>query len=225
MPLLVTPAGIARNKGTRPREEAVASQTITISRQYGSGGREVGEKLAAALGYTYYDKEVIKRAVEESNISEEFFEKDGESTNSIMSYFFSFASGSSMTGDENALPLPDRIFLIQSKVLKQLAQEGPCVIIGRSADYVLKDRPDLLKVLIHADMDTRIERVMRRNSLTEKGAIARIKKIDKGRALYYEQFTGNKWCDALAHDVTISTSKFTIDQTVEILADIVMNKS
>ncbi len=202
----------------------MASRIITISRQYGSGGREVGEKLAERLGYAYYDKEVIRRAVEESDINEEFFENGGETSGSILSYFLSFANGQS-SADESSLPLPDRIFLIQSKVLKKLAAEGPCVIIGRSADYVLRDVPDALKVLIHADMDARIQRVMKRKSLTEKGAIARIKKIDKGRALYYEQFTGNKWCDALAHDVSLSTSTFSIDDTVEILYDIARNKS
>lgn len=202
----------------------MASKIITISRQYGSGGREVGEKLAAKLGYKYLDKEVIKRAVEESNISEEFFERDGESSSSLFSHFLSFANGAGGTGDETSLPLPDRIFLIQSKIIKELASESPCVIIGRSADYVLRDEPDLLKVLIYADMDTRIQRVMKRNSLTEKGAIARIKKIDKGRALYHEQFTGSKWCDALSHDIALSTTKFPIDETVEILADIALNR-
>ncbi len=201
----------------------MTSQIITISRQYGSGGREVGEKLAKKLGYKYYDKEVIRRAVEESDISEEFFEKTTDGTGSIVSYFLSFANGRS-SSDENSLPLPDRVFLIQSKVLKKLASEGPCVIIGRSADYVLRDQPDLLKVLIYAEKDTRVERVMKRNSLTEKGALARIKKVDKGRALYYEQFTGNKWCDVFAHDVALSTSTFSIDDTVEILADIVLNR-
>ncbi len=202
----------------------MASRIITISRQYGSGGREVGEKLAEKLGYAYYDKEVIQRAVEESDISKEFFESGGESSGSILSYFLSFANGQS-SADESSLPLPDRIFLIQSKVLKKLASEGPCVIIGRSADYVLRDEPDTLKVLIYADKESRVERVMKRKTLTEKGALARIKKIDKGRALYYEQFTGNKWCDVLAHDVAISTSKFSIEDTVNILADIALNKS
>ena len=162
----------------------MAAQIITISRQYGSGGREIGEKLAERLGYTYYDKEIIKLAVEESNISAEFFEKDGESTDSMLSYFLSFANGTTGT-DEDSLPLPDRIFLIQSKIIKQLASKGPCVIIGRSADYVLRDQPGLLKVLVYADKPSRIVRVMKRNELTEKGAAARIKKIDKGRALYY----------------------------------------
>ncbi|MGI6216073.1 MAG: AAA family ATPase [Coriobacteriales bacterium] len=199
----------------------MASRIITISRQYGSGGREVGERLAEKLGYTYYDKEVIRRAVEESDISEEIFEKGDESAGSMFSYLLSFANGQG--GQEESLPLPDRIFLIQSKVIKKLAAEGPCVIIGRSADYVLRDSPDLLRVLIYADKKARVERVMKRNNLTEKGALARIKKIDKGRALYYEQFTGNKWCDVFQHDVAISTSRFSIEDTVEILANIAKN--
>ncbi len=203
----------------------MASKIITISRQYGSGGREVGEKLAEKLNYAYYDKEVIRRAVEESDISEEFFENSGESAGKMFSYFLTFANGGGGTAGEDTLPLPDRIFLIQSKVIKKLASEGPCVIIGRSADYVLRDYPDVLKVLIYADNDSRVHRVMKRNNLTEKGALARIKKIDKGRALYYEQFTGNKWCDALSHDIAISTSKFSINETVDILAEIAKTHS
>ena len=195
----------------------MASRIITISRQYGSGGREVGEKLAEALGYAYYDKEIINRAVNESAISQDMFEKGDENVGNSLSYFLSFANGQ---GDGSSLPLPDRIFLIQSKVLKELAAEGPCVIIGRSADYVLRDNPDLLRVLIYADDEHRCERVMKRNNLTEKGALARIKKIDKGRALYYEQFTGNKWCDVFSQDIALSTSRFSIDEVVDILTEV-----
>ncbi len=192
------------------------SKIITISRQYGSGGREVGKKLAEKLGYAYYDKEIISRAVDESAISKELLEKGDENVGSSFSYFLSFAHG---TSDDASLPLPDRIFMVQAKVIKEMANEGPCVIIGRSADYILQDEPDIMRVLIYADTKSRIARVMQRNELTEKGAMARIKKVDKGRALYYEQFTGNKWCDVFEHDVAISTSKFSIDEAADILAN------
>lgn len=199
------------------KESNMASNIITISRQYGSGGREVGKKLANILGYAYYDKEIINQAVDESPISKEMMEKNDENIGSSFSYYLSFTHGSN---DDASLPLPDRVFMVQSKVIKELAAEGPCVIIGRSADYILRDEPSLLRVLIYGDMQSRIARVMERNNLTEKGAIARIKRIDKGRALYYEQFTGNKWCDAFEHDISISTSKYGIDGTAEILANI-----
>jgi len=197
------------------------AQIITISRQYGSGGREVGEKLAKELGYAYYDKEVIRKAISDNDISEEFLEKDGESLGTMFSYFLSF-SNATTDKNEESLPLPDRVFLIQARAMKQLATEGPCVIIGRCADYIMRDEPDLLRVLVYSDMDSRLKRVMQRNELSEKGAAARIKKTDRSRQLYYEQYTDMRWGDAFNYDVSLSTSTFGIDRTVDIIKDIAL---
>ncbi len=199
------------------------AKIITISRQYGSGGREVGEKLAKELGYAYYDKEVIRRAVAESDIHEEFIERDDESIGNMFSYFLSFANGS-VSKEEESLPLPDRVFLIQSRVIKQITCEGPCVIIGRCADYVLRDYPNLLSVLIYSDSNSRLKRVMQRNNLSEKGAIARLKKTDRSRQIYYEQYTDMRWGDAFNYDISLSTSTFGVDHTVAILKDIALNR-
>ena len=110
---------------------------VTISRMYGSGGREVGKQLAGALGLTYYDKELIARAAQESGLDEELVEKAGESTASPLSYLFSYASGTSSVS-EDTLPLSDRVYIAQSRIIKQIAREGGCVIVGRCSDYVLE---------------------------------------------------------------------------------------
>jgi cytidylate kinase len=192
---------------------------ITISRQYGSGGREIGERLAAQLGYAYHDRELIKRAACEGDFSEEFVKEGGEGVLGRFSSLLSYAN--TVVGkDEDTLPLPDRMFLVQSRIIKQIADEGPCVIIGRSADYFLADRPDLLNVYIHADWDARVALVTRRNGLSEHDAVTRIKKIDRQRAVFYEQHTGQKWGMADNYHLSLSSSQFGIEGTVALLTHI-----
>ena len=161
---------------------------VTISRMYGSGGREVGKQLAGALGLTYYDKELIARAAQESGLDEELVEKAGESTASPLSYLFSYASGTSSVS-EDTLPLSDRVYIAQSRIIKQIAREGGCVIVGRCSDYVLEGEVRAINVLIRADWDARVSRVMTRNQLDQAAAVERIKKTDKRRASYYQHYT------------------------------------
>lgn len=189
---------------------------ITISRQYGSGGREIGELVAARLGYAYFDHELIKRAAEESDISEELIREDGEGAMGKFSSLLSYAN--IVVGkDEDTLPLADRIFLAQSRIIKKVADEGPCVIIGHSADYFLAGYPGLLNLFIHADWDARVARVMKRNRLNEHDAVAHIRKIDKQRAVFYEQRTNQRWGMADNHDLSLSSSSFGINGTVDLI--------
>jgi cytidylate kinase len=195
---------------------------ITISRQYGSGGREIGERVAARLGYAYYDREIIRRTAQDGNFDEQLITKDGEGGLGRFSSLLTYAN--TLVGkDEETLPLPDRVFLAQSRIIRQIADEGPCVIIGHSADYFLADRPDLLNVYVHSDWDTRVERVMRRNDLNEHDAIARIRKTDRQRAVFYEQHTGQKWGMASNYHLSLSSSYFGIegaaDHIVSLLRD------
>jgi cytidylate kinase len=189
---------------------------ITISRQYGSGGREIGERVATQLGYAYYDRELIKRAAQEGDFDEDLVKEDGEGVLGKFSSLLSYAH--SIVGkDEDTLPLQDRMFLAQSRIIKQIADEGPCVIIGHSADYFLADHPGLLNVYIHSDWDARVARVMQRNSLSEHDAIARIKKTDRQRATFYEQHTGQKWGMAENYHLSLSSSYLGIDGTVSLI--------
>jgi cytidylate kinase len=189
---------------------------VTVSRQYGSGGREVGKKLAEMLGLAYYDKELIARAAEESGLGEEFFESNGEQVKNRLSYLFAYAAGNSGATKET-LPLSDRVFIAQAEVIKQIADEGGCVIIGRCSDYVLDDRRTI-DVFIHADWEARIDRVMKRNSIDRDAAIDRIRKTDKRRATYYQHYTDRKWGDVANYDISVSTSSIGIDNTVKLLA-------
>jgi cytidylate kinase len=192
---------------------------ITISRQYGSGGREIGERVAAQLEYAYYDRELIKRAAQEGSLDEELVKESGEGVLGRLSSLLSYAN--TVVGkDEDTLPLPDRMFLVQSRIIKKIVDEGPCVIIGHSADYFLAEHPDLLNVYIHSDWDARVARVMKRNDLVEHEAIARIRKIDRRRSVFYEQHTGQKWGKASNYHLSLSSSFFGITDAVSLIVNV-----
>jgi cytidylate kinase len=194
----------------------MTKKIITISREYGSGGREIGQHIASQLGYGYYDHELIKRAAEASDIDEALIKEDGEGKMGKLSSLLSYANV--VVGkDEDTLPLADRMFLAQSRIIKQIADEGPCVIIGHSADYFLAGYSGLLSVFIHADWDARVARVMERNELSEHDAVARIRKTDRTRAVYYEQHTDQKWGMAPNYDISLSSSYFGVEGTVKAL--------
>lgn len=168
---------------------------ITISRQYGSGGRIIGKKLADKLGIPFYDNELITRAAKESGFSEAaFVNAENKATHSLL---YSIAMGMNAYGSQemgySQLSLDDQIYLAQSNVIHKVAEEGPCVIVGRCADYVLKDKPGVVNIFIWADMDFRIKKVMESDGLTESKAADRIQKIDRGRANYYNYHSSEKW--------------------------------
>ncbi len=173
----------------------IMKNVITISRQYGSGGREIGKKLADKFGIPFYDNELINRAAKESGFSASAFENaENKASNSLL---YSIAMGMSAYSNQDLgfahLSLDDRIYLAQSDVIRKVAQEGPCVIVGRCADYVLKDMPGVINIFIWADIDFRIKRVMESDNLNEAKAAERIHKIDKGRANYYNYHATEKW--------------------------------
>ena len=197
----------------------MTKRIITISRQYGSGGREIGERVARQLGYTYYDQELIKRAAREGGLDEELVKESGEGRHGVLSTLISYAN--TVVGkDEDTLPLQDRMFLVHARIIKQIADEGPCVIIGRSAEYFLAGRPELLSIFIHADRDARVRRVMQRNNLNEQEAEVRIRKTDKQRAVFYEQRTDQRWGKASNYHLSISSSAFGIDDAVDLIVRI-----
>lgn len=190
---------------------------ITISRQYGSGGREIGKKLADKLGIPFYDNELINRAAKESGFSTSAFENaENKATNSLL---YSIAMGMNAYGNQELgfahLSLDDQIYLAQSDVIRKVAQEGPCVIVGRCADYVLKDTPGLINIFICADIDFRIKRVIEVDKLTEAKAAERIQKIDKGRANYYNYHSSEKWGRAENYHLSIRSDFIGMDRCVD----------
>ncbi len=194
---------------------------VTIARQYGSGGREVGQKLAELTGYKFYDKEMITLAAQKSGLSTDALQHvDEKAANSLL---YTLALGSSMYNhgiDRVNLPINDKLFVVQSEIIKELASSGEgAIIVGRCADYVLAGRENLVRVYISADFDKRVATVMERHNLTQNQARDTIVKTDKRRANYYSYYTGEKWGKADKYDLVISTDKVGIEGAAKMISD------
>ena len=193
------------------------NKVITISRQYGSGGREIGQKIAKHYDIPFYDNELITRAAKESGFAEETFAKaEDKATNSLL---YSIAMGINVYGNQDfgfsGLSLDDRIFLAQSDVIRKVAEEGPCVIVGRCADYVLKERTDVVNLFIQAAISFRIERATRLYGEDEKKVADVVIKKDKSRANYYNYHVGEKWNNLYNYDLVVRSDMGGIDRAVD----------
>ena len=193
---------------------------ITIGRQFGSGGRAIGEKLAQKLGISFYDKELISLAAKESGISPEVFENvDEKAANSLLYSLsmglYSFGSGFSAMGD---LPVNDKLYILQHKIIKDIAEKESCVIVGRCADYILRDNENCVKIFIYADMDFRKKESVKKHGIDEARAEHIINKTDKSRANYYSFYSGQKWGMAENYDLCIDSSKLSENKIVDLIA-------
>ena len=187
---------------------------ITISRQYGSGGRFIGQKLAERLNIPFYDNELITLAAKKSGYAEQIFEKaDQLTTHSLLYSLSMFGSSAGVYG----LPLSDKVFIIQSDIIKKVAEEGPCVIVGRCADYILKEHPNMLNIFIHSDLKSRVARAVKYYGLAEKGAEEAIHKTDKKRAAYYSYYTSTPWGQAENYHLSIHSDAVGVDQCVDVI--------
>lgn len=195
---------------------------ITISREFGSGGRTIGHKLAEALGIPFYDKELVDHIALESGFSPKYIEEHGE--HSPGKSFFSYAfAPQGVPGVMNGLSSADFLWNIQCNVILQLAEKGPCVIVGRNSDYILKDRKDVLHTYIHADMSFRADRIVRLYGESEKSPEVRLQEKDKRRRVNYQHYTGRTWGAAQNYDICLDSSTLGIDACVDILLNIVKN--
>ncbi len=186
---------------------------ITISRQFGSGGRTVGKELAAKLGIACYDAEIIEKIAKESGFAPDYIAENSEYTAS-RNWFTSAVNGRDFTGHS----YQDDLWSIQCKVIRELAEEGPCVIVGRCADYILRGRPDCLRVFIHADMDSRAKRIVEHYGESPVAPAKRLKDKDKRRAAYYNFYTDMRWGAMENYDVALNTGALGIDACVNLLA-------
>lgn len=191
---------------------------ITISRQYGSGGREIGRRLAERLGIPYYDKELIILAAERSGYARSLFEEaDQKASNSMI---FSLMRAGSMVNSYD-LSLNDKIYLIQSGVIQQVARQGSCVIVGRCADYVLQDRFPCVNVFIHAALQKRMDRAVKVYGLSPDDVQSVLLKTDKRRETYYNYYTGRKFGDARNYTLSLDSLGVGIENAVRVMADYV----
>lgn len=186
---------------------------ITIGREFGSGGREIGIKLSEKLNIPFYDKKLILHTAEKTNLEESIIEKYDEQHS-----FPAFSSSNIF--DIYQMPMSDRIYIAQADVIRDIAQEGSCIIVGRCADFILDDEPDVFKVFITAPMKDKIER--KRHLLEGKSDAeieSHISKIDKKRAKYYTYYTDRTWGKATTYNLCIDSSVLGIDGTVELIAN------
>ena len=200
---------------------------ITIARQYGSGGREIGERVAEILGIPKYDKEFVTLAAgrDESVCTEALEKVDERATNSLL---YTLAVGSNLfglsAGTTHSLPLNDKLFVLQSAIIRQKAEEESCVMIGRCADYVLHGSPDRLAVFVYADIEERKRRVAMRHGISESRAIDLINKTDRRRSSYYNFYTGGKWGKFDNYDLAINSALLGIEGTAQVIAAMAREK-
>ena len=197
---------------------------ITIGRQYGSGGHKVAEKLAELLGIEYYDKNIIDLASEKSGISKQMFENSDEKHNSFL-YSLSMAHYGGLVSQNylNDIITNDKLFLIQSNIIKDIAEKGPAIFVGRCADYILADHPKKLSVFIHAGQEAKVKRVMDKMGIKKSAAETLIKKTDKSRAAYYNFYSSASWGTAETYDLCINTDVFGIDGAAQLIYDYIKN--
>ncbi|MEI3199482.1 MAG: cytidylate kinase-like family protein [Lachnospiraceae bacterium] len=199
---------------------------ITIGRQYGSAGKEIGLTLAERMGVKCYDKELLDRAAKESGLCQELFEHHDEKPTS--SFLYSLVMDTYSTGYSSAafadMPINHKIFLAQFNSIKELAKEGSCVIVGRCADYALADDPNLLAVFMNAPLKARIRRIAEKYDLTDAKAKDLIQKTDKKRASYYNYYSNKKWGDAASYHYCLDSSYLGVQGTVDLLKFLVDKK-
>ncbi len=195
---------------------------ITISREFGSGGRTIGHKVAEALGIPFYDKELVEHIALESGFAPKFVEEHGEHSPGKSLFSYAFAP-QGVPGVMNGLSTADFLWNIQCNVILQLADKGPCVIVGRNADYILKDREDCLHAYIHADLPFRADRIVRLYGESEKSPEARLQEKDKRRRVNYQHYTGRNWGTAQNYDVCLNSSTIGIDACADIIVSMVKN--
>lgn len=187
------------------------NRVITISREFGSGGRTIGRKVAEKLGIPCYDAEIINKIAKESGYAAEYIREEGE-----------YASGGWLstvfTDRTMGLTNQDKLWNIQSRVITELAEKGSCVIVGRCADYILRDKADCLKVFIHACMEKRAERIVKEYGEREETPEQRLKDKDKRRAAYHRFYTNMKWGHAQNYHVCLDSGELGLDRCVEIIA-------
>ena len=195
--------------------KSMSNVIITIARQYGSGGKTVGKMLAKELDIPYYDREIISMAAEESGVNPTLFQ-DEFKHHGLRALLSGGYKGSRLLSPESAgFTSDDNLFNYHAKIIRSLAEEGSCVIIGRCADHILKDVPGVVRVFVHAPEDFCLQEAMKVNSLPENEVKKLIVKTDDYRARYYKYYTGQEWKNALNYDLSLDSSKLGFDGTVE----------
>lgn len=194
----------------------MAIRIITISREFGSGGRFIGEEVAKKLGIAYYDKNIIGQIAEKSGLSPEYIQENAELSPKKGLFAYAF-SGRDITGKS----VEDMVYEVQRNIILELAEKEPCVIIGRNADYILKDRDDVLNVFIHGDMPEKIKRITGLYNVKEKEAVKMMADTDKRRRTNYNFYTDQNWGKASNYTLCLNSSQLGYDRCEMIIMECV----
>lgn len=194
---------------------------VTIGREYGSGGKEIGEKLAAKLGFNFYNKNLITETAKKTGIDEKLFEDVDERQKE--SFWYTLAMGMLSSSDSlnslTEIPTNEKLILEQFKTIEQIAETENCVIVGRCSNHILKNRKNVINIFVYAPLENKIERISRLYNLDEKEAKKQIAKVEKERRTYYNYFTNGEWGSKNDYDLCIDSSKLEIDEIVNFLYD------
>lgn len=187
---------------------------ITISRQYGTDGHQIAKFLAEKLGIPFYDKDLITIASQETRFAEKAFDEAERTATTSLGYILSNRSNRSLYG----MPLNDQMFMVQSGIIRTIADKGPAVIVGRCADYVLSGYKPTIDIFLQASIEARTKTVMERENVSKKEAQTRIARLDKSRATYYNYYTDRKWSDLNNYDIALNVSHLTAEEAAGLLA-------
>ena len=194
---------------------------ITITRQYGSGGHDIGKLLSERLGIPFYDKELISLAAKKSGVSPEVFAQADERMSNSLLYtlstgLYNYGNGFSAMGD---LPMNDRLYILQHKIIKEKAEKEVFVVVGRCADYILKEYDNVVRVFVYADLDVRVRRAVERQDIEASRARQAVSKVDKNRANYYSFYSGQKWGAPENYDLCLNSTKLSVEQAADLIID------
>lgn len=193
----------------------MSKRIITISREFGSGGRTIGRQVAEKLGIAFYDKELIEEVAEKSGLSEKFIEEQGEYSPAKKRFAYAFG-GRSIGG----MSVDDYLWSVQRKIILEIAEKESCVIVGRCADYILREREDVLNVFIHADKEKRAERIVKLYGESNKEPKKRLMEKDKKRAINYKYYTEQDWGMAKNYHLALDSGAFGIEKCVELITEL-----
>lgn len=194
---------------------------ISISREFGSGGRLIGKRLAAQLGIPCYDRSIIQKTAEKSGLSPDFIARAEERARSRFHLSISPIGIGTPAYTHQGVPVTHQAFFAQAEVIRELADQGPCVIVGRCSDYVLSERKNCIKVFVHADMASRVKRCVEEYHIPSDDMERRIILMDRGRSNYYNFYTGHTWGEMRQYDLTINSGAIGIEGSVAMIADLI----
>lgn len=192
---------------------------ITLGRQLGSNGKKIGQALAERLGYKFYDKEIIARVAKENGLSESVFSDLDEkpTTSFLYSLVMGVQSTKGLYYQYNDFLNGDNLFKLQADLIRKIANEGPCVIVGRCADYILRENPNLIKLFLYSDNESRVKNLMERDGMSEKEARSAVSKADKRRSNYYNFYTNSNWGNVNNYHLCFDTASLPHDEGIEFL--------